>query len=323
MHILENVPGRAQDILTTSENIVRSLTCNNLKFSALDPVLSMTPSLTPLSSPPSEIPAPQVPEEDSGGQKLGPKRAPWLLGGMLLMGLDSYFPCLSATSSLWTPLQAPIPVLHWMMSWWVLPPGCEPNLVSLAPLSHSFGLRLSPGVLTLRNCENKKGKTSVYWDVWQWCKVLDPPRVLGSLGIGPRPQVGTCCWESQELCRESLACLVLSLGFSLVLVVLCGSGTEISIVWLAVIPVSVSIGTCRFMVCVAAVVPRGWSIGMLSWVRVFGPLLLSSLRLVECVGRLFSFLCLSIQTLKIGHLVQVYVPHYMQLESVVVHEVGS
>ncbi|KAJ9070243.1 hypothetical protein DSO57_1010281 [Entomophthora muscae] len=136
MHILENIPGRAQDILATSENVVRSLTCNNFKFSALDPVPSMTPSPAPLSSPPLEITAQQISEEDSGGQELGPKRAPWLLGGILLMVLDSYFPCLSAASSLWTPLQAAIPVLHWMVSWWVLLPGKEPKLVILAPLSH-------------------------------------------------------------------------------------------------------------------------------------------------------------------------------------------
>ncbi|KAJ9080969.1 hypothetical protein DSO57_1019364 [Entomophthora muscae] len=65
-----------------------------------------------------------------------PKHAPWLLSGMILMGLDSYFPHLSATSSLWTPLQAAIPVLHWMVSWWILPPGWELNLVTLVPLSH-------------------------------------------------------------------------------------------------------------------------------------------------------------------------------------------
>ncbi|KAJ9088581.1 hypothetical protein DSO57_1021610 [Entomophthora muscae] len=138
MYILENIPGHAQDILATSKNAVRSLTCDNPKFSALDPVPSMTPSPVPLSSPPLEMPAPQVPEKDLDGQELGPKSAPWLLDGMLLMGLDSYFPCLSAASSLWTPLQAAIPVLHWLVSWWVLPPGWEPKLVNLAPLSQNW-----------------------------------------------------------------------------------------------------------------------------------------------------------------------------------------
>ncbi|KAJ9081031.1 hypothetical protein DSO57_1018810 [Entomophthora muscae] len=49
MHILETIPGRAQDILATIENVIRRLTCNDLKFSALDPVPSMTPSPAPLS----------------------------------------------------------------------------------------------------------------------------------------------------------------------------------------------------------------------------------------------------------------------------------
>ncbi|KAJ9080930.1 hypothetical protein DSO57_1019739 [Entomophthora muscae] len=134
INLLENFPKRAQDIFATSENVVRSMTCDNLELSALDSFPPMTPSPDPL---PSEIPVSLGPEEDLVGQELASKRAPWLLGGMLLMGLDSYFPCLSATSSLWTPLQAAILVLHWLVSWWSLPPGWEPNLVILAPLSHN------------------------------------------------------------------------------------------------------------------------------------------------------------------------------------------
>ncbi|KAJ9080174.1 hypothetical protein DSO57_1027875 [Entomophthora muscae] len=55
---------------------------------------------------------------------------------MVLMSLDSYFPRLSAESSLWMPLQAATPVLPWIVFWWILLPGWESNLVSLAsPLS--------------------------------------------------------------------------------------------------------------------------------------------------------------------------------------------
>ncbi|KAJ9069272.1 hypothetical protein DSO57_1020084 [Entomophthora muscae] len=97
----------------------------------------MVPNLASPFSPLSEVPVPQAQEEDLGSQESAPKRAPWFLVGMLLMGLYSYFPRLSTMSSLWTPLQAAIPVLHWMASWWILPPGWEPNLVSLAPLSHT------------------------------------------------------------------------------------------------------------------------------------------------------------------------------------------
>ncbi|KAJ9070987.1 hypothetical protein DSO57_1001761 [Entomophthora muscae] len=68
---------------------------------------------------------------------------------MVLMSLDSYFHRLSAVSSLWTPLRAAIPVLHWMVSWWILLPGWEPNLVSLVPLSHNLPLFLLTKVVSL------------------------------------------------------------------------------------------------------------------------------------------------------------------------------
>ncbi|KAJ9071419.1 hypothetical protein DSO57_1037123 [Entomophthora muscae] len=141
MLLLEDIPGRAQDILATSENVVRSLTCDDLKLTALNPAPLVTPNPTPLPFPPSEILVPLISEEDLDRQELRPKCVTWLLGGMLLMGLDSYFPRLSAVSSLWTPLQAAIPVLHWMVSWWILPPGWELKLVSLAPLSHTYNTK--------------------------------------------------------------------------------------------------------------------------------------------------------------------------------------
>ncbi|KAJ9048465.1 hypothetical protein DSO57_1034830 [Entomophthora muscae] len=62
--------------------------------------------------------------------------APWVITGLVLMGLNSYLPQLSPVSSLWSPLRAAIPVLHWVAPWWFVSPGQEPNLVSLAPLSH-------------------------------------------------------------------------------------------------------------------------------------------------------------------------------------------
>ncbi|KAJ9059986.1 hypothetical protein DSO57_1035725 [Entomophthora muscae] len=66
-----------------------------------------------------------------------PSCALWLITGLVLMGLNSYFPQLSPVSSLWSSLRAAIPVLHWLASWWFASPGWEPNLVSLAPLSHN------------------------------------------------------------------------------------------------------------------------------------------------------------------------------------------
>ncbi|KAJ9069454.1 hypothetical protein DSO57_1018374 [Entomophthora muscae] len=131
LHIFEDIPRRAQYILTTNENIVRCLVCDELEFPA-----SKQPPLRPKVCPaqrPSEDPIVQAQEDGLGTQESAPKSSPWLLGGMILMGLDFYFPQLSAVSSLWMPLQVAIPVLYWMVSWWILPPGWEPNLVSLSP----------------------------------------------------------------------------------------------------------------------------------------------------------------------------------------------
>ncbi|KAJ9056955.1 hypothetical protein DSO57_1027150 [Entomophthora muscae] len=115
---------------------MRSLTCDDLEFPAVKTAPFTPPVLARPMPLPSEDPIVQVPEEGLGTQESPPKCAPWLLSEMILMGLDSYFPQLSAATSLWTPLWAAIPVLHWIVSWWIFSPGWEPNLVSLAPLSH-------------------------------------------------------------------------------------------------------------------------------------------------------------------------------------------
>ncbi|KAJ9059237.1 hypothetical protein DSO57_1004549 [Entomophthora muscae] len=76
-----------------------------------------------------------------------PSRALWLITGLVLMGLNSYFPQLSPVSSLWYPLRAAIPVLHWLASWWFVLLVWEPNLVSLAPLSHIIRKEFPEGSL--------------------------------------------------------------------------------------------------------------------------------------------------------------------------------
>ncbi|KAJ9075200.1 hypothetical protein DSO57_1038344 [Entomophthora muscae] len=62
--MFENLPGRAQDILATSENMVRSLTCKNLEFSTLELVPSTPPSLVPLVPPPLRTWLSQIQEEN-------------------------------------------------------------------------------------------------------------------------------------------------------------------------------------------------------------------------------------------------------------------
>ncbi|KAJ9056746.1 hypothetical protein DSO57_1029767 [Entomophthora muscae] len=71
-----DIPGRAQDILVTSENVVGSLTCNDLEFSSLKPAPSMSPSLAPPMSLSSEEPVAQFQEEGLSIQESAHKRAP-------------------------------------------------------------------------------------------------------------------------------------------------------------------------------------------------------------------------------------------------------
>ncbi|KAJ9057336.1 hypothetical protein DSO57_1023747 [Entomophthora muscae] len=83
---------------------------------------------------------------------------PWLLTGLALMALNAYFPQLSPVSSLWSPLQAAVPVLHWTASWWFVLPGWESNLVSLAPLSHTSPLlNTEREILALTEEQNQNG----------------------------------------------------------------------------------------------------------------------------------------------------------------------
>ncbi|KAJ9062767.1 hypothetical protein DSO57_1007123 [Entomophthora muscae] len=126
-----------RNLFHSGEAVVKSLTYDDLDlgdaaYASLTPVgeeVSMPSfpdlqksSLEPLCAPVMPPPAPTC--------------TPWLLKGMALMALNAYLPQMSSVSSLWYPLQAAVPVLHWAASWWFVLPRWEPNLVSLAPLSH-------------------------------------------------------------------------------------------------------------------------------------------------------------------------------------------
>ncbi|KAJ9050923.1 hypothetical protein DSO57_1009535 [Entomophthora muscae] len=93
---------------------------------------------------PSVVQSHPVPLGSSKVSSPTPTYTPWFLTGLILMGLNAYFPQLSPVSSLFSPLQAAVLVLHWVASWWFVSPGWEPNLVSLAPLSHTMCLNQQP-----------------------------------------------------------------------------------------------------------------------------------------------------------------------------------
>ncbi|KAJ9071373.1 hypothetical protein DSO57_1037575 [Entomophthora muscae] len=133
---LLHLPG---SLLVSGETLIKILTCNDLDLYLADPALHspvvaevLTPPLSRTESGKSvPMQAPEFPTPV-------PSRAMWLLTCLVFMGLNAYFPQLSLMSSLWSPLITAVPVLHWVAYWWFVSPGWEPNLVSLAPLSHTY-----------------------------------------------------------------------------------------------------------------------------------------------------------------------------------------
>ncbi|KAJ9085765.1 hypothetical protein DSO57_1010775 [Entomophthora muscae] len=161
------------ELFVSGEAVVKSLTCNDLDVHA-DDYTVLAPTL-------EEMLMPTLPSLDENNSvslqtpvKLppAPTCTPWLLAGLALMGLNAYFPQLSLVSSLWSSLQAAIPVLHWVASWWFISPGWEPNLVSLAPppsqgekeKSHwTIGKPVAEGVAVFVNGGNLDTTRSTLW----------------------------------------------------------------------------------------------------------------------------------------------------------------
>ncbi|KAJ9078473.1 hypothetical protein DSO57_1006253 [Entomophthora muscae] len=126
-------------LLYSEEAMVKSLTCDDLDLEDVD-YASPAPvgKKVPISPPADLEKSNSVPLHAYVMFPSSPTCTPWLLTRLVIMGLNAYFPQLSPVSSLWYPLQAVVPVLHWTASWWFVSPGWELNLVSLAPLSHTL-----------------------------------------------------------------------------------------------------------------------------------------------------------------------------------------
>ncbi|KAJ9078922.1 hypothetical protein DSO57_1001673 [Entomophthora muscae] len=123
-------------LLFSGETVVKSLTCNNLDLGIVDHIPPASEvDVSPMPPLPSLVKSDSVPPVAS--EVFPPTCTPCLLTRLMLMVLNADFPQMSPVSSLWSPLQAAVPVLHWEASWWFVSPGWEPNLASLAPLSHS------------------------------------------------------------------------------------------------------------------------------------------------------------------------------------------
>ncbi|KAJ9075052.1 hypothetical protein DSO57_1000335 [Entomophthora muscae] len=129
-------------LLLSEEAVVKSLTYDNLDLDAVGYKLPYSEGeRMPMPPFPSQEESDPVPLKALEVLPPTPSCALSLITGLVLMGLNSYFPQLFPVSSLWSPLRAAIPVLHWLASWWFVLLGWEPNLVSLAPLSHTRSLR--------------------------------------------------------------------------------------------------------------------------------------------------------------------------------------
>ncbi|KAJ9086463.1 hypothetical protein DSO57_1003798 [Entomophthora muscae] len=124
----------SSDLFTSSEAIVKSLTCNNLDLQSAESILP-APSAkgTSLYPPLMQNDTDSVSLQEMEVLPLAPSHASWLVASLVLMGLNSYFPQLSPVFSLWSPLRVAVSVIHWVASWCFVSPGWELNLVSLSP----------------------------------------------------------------------------------------------------------------------------------------------------------------------------------------------
>ncbi|KAJ9078086.1 hypothetical protein DSO57_1010458 [Entomophthora muscae] len=89
--------------------------CDNLDLPSSD-LISLIPAVKGVSSSPSpqlEINNPVFLQVSENATHI-PSWVPWLLTGLVLMGLNTYLPQLSLMSFLWSPLRVAIPLIHWM-----------------------------------------------------------------------------------------------------------------------------------------------------------------------------------------------------------------
>ncbi|KAJ9088954.1 hypothetical protein DSO57_1017895 [Entomophthora muscae] len=91
LQFYEEIHRNTQD-LVISENLFKSLTCDDLELFPPKPVPLTPQKVDPPKPPLSTEPKYAASEEELGPQEYAPRQTPWLLGGILFMGLDSYFP---------------------------------------------------------------------------------------------------------------------------------------------------------------------------------------------------------------------------------------
>ncbi|KAJ9077410.1 hypothetical protein DSO57_1017032 [Entomophthora muscae] len=92
LHLLEDLPGCAQDLVATGGNLVKSLTCDDPVFSFPNSDHAALPEAgAPMVSPLLEVELP-IPNVELPSHNLTPRCTPWLLGGLILMGFVRNIP---------------------------------------------------------------------------------------------------------------------------------------------------------------------------------------------------------------------------------------
>ncbi|KAJ9054184.1 hypothetical protein DSO57_1017324 [Entomophthora muscae] len=137
---LDNLPAQVCAVLASGTTILHNLAPDEGDFAMVQEMPHYSPVLMEETSLPGSVVEGYYAEPTLMLRLPDPSCTPWLLSWMLLVAVNTYFPSISSTFSFWTPVRAAIPALHWMISWWILPPGWEPSLVSLVPLSHRSGI---------------------------------------------------------------------------------------------------------------------------------------------------------------------------------------
>ncbi|KAJ9053296.1 hypothetical protein DSO57_1025768 [Entomophthora muscae] len=104
MYLLNDLKCRTHNILSVEENLVKSLTSDNVETPLLTPVPESCLVEESLVLIPIVVEEYFLHQDLSVLPELSPKVTSWLMTSMLLMKLDSYLPQLSPTLSLWTPV---------------------------------------------------------------------------------------------------------------------------------------------------------------------------------------------------------------------------
>ena len=118
------------------------------------PLRAAMQQATPQVTPESHRLFPEVPPLEPSASVPPPQEAPretsrttplLFFGSAVVMGLNSFFPFVSAPSSIIRIVRMSLPATLWGAAWWLTSPGWKPGFVTLAPLLDSIVFQLELG----------------------------------------------------------------------------------------------------------------------------------------------------------------------------------